>query len=224
MLVFGASALVPTTVRCNDVVLGHCYARRDLIRSAGWGDIVIATDTERGHRSGFLSRRDRRGILVVHLAGSIGWLGLYAALVVIGIVGLSTDDPVTFRSFFVVDGVLATYLMPVLSLLALVTGIVLAAGTSWGLFRHWWVVVSLVITTLMTAAVLIFLVAQMRDLAAQAAHLPDATIMTVMSKERLKLLIAPTAGFILLVFLTGMNVHKPWGRVGARRQETVSER
>lgn len=185
---------------------------------------MIASDTEQVRRGGFLSRRDRRGILVIHLAGSIGWLGLYAALVVIGIVGLSTSDPVTFRSFFVVDGVLATYLMPVLSLLALVTGIVLAAGTSYGLFRHWWVVVSLVITTLMTAAVLIFLVAQMRDLAATAAHLPDSTIMTVMSKDRLKLLIAPTAGFLLLVFLTGTNVHKPWGRIGAGRQKAaVSE-
>ncbi len=185
---------------------------------------MIATDTERGHRGGFLSRKNRRGILVIHLASSIGWLGLDAALVVLGIVGLATDDPVTTRSAFVVDGVLATYLMPVLSLLALVTGIVIAAGTTWGLFRHWWVVVSLVITVAMTAAVLIFLVPQMRDLANEAAHLTDGTVLTTMHMDRLKLVIAPAAGLILLIFLTGMNVHKPWGRVGAKRQKAVAER
>jgi uncharacterized membrane protein len=186
---------------------------------------VIATETEseRGRRGGFLSRRDRRGILVVHLASSIGWLGLDAALVVLGIVGLAGGDATTTRSAFVVDGVLATYLMPVLSLLGLLTGIVLAAGTSWGLFKHWWVVVSLVITVLMTAAVLLFLVPQMRDLANEAAHLTDATVLTTMHMDRLKLVIAPLAGFILLVFLTGMNVHKPWGRVGAKRKQAASE-
>lgn len=184
---------------------------------------MTATDTERGQRGGFLSRRDRRGILVIHLAGAIGWLGMDAAMVVLGIVGLASSDPVVTRSAFVVDGVLATYLMPVLSLLALVTGIVLAAGTNWGLFRYWWVVVSLVLTTAMTAAELLALVPQMRGLADQAAHLTDAATLTVMSMDRLKLVIAPAAAFILLVFLTGMNVHKPWGRVGARRQKSVSE-
>ncbi|HEV3360675.1 MAG TPA: hypothetical protein VG247_28000 [Pseudonocardiaceae bacterium] len=185
---------------------------------------MIATETERGRRGGFLSRRDRRGILVVHLASSIGWLGLDAALVVLGIVGLASGDAVTTRSAFVIDGVLATYLMPVFSLLGLLTGIVLAAGTSWGLFKHWWVVVSLVITVLMTAAVLLFLVPQMRGLADQAAHLSDAATLSVMSMDRLKLVIAPLAGFIILVYLTGMNVHKPWGRVGAKRQQAEPEK
>ncbi|HEX3784142.1 MAG TPA: hypothetical protein VHX38_31175 [Pseudonocardiaceae bacterium] len=150
----------------------------------------------------------------MHLASSIGWLGMDASLLVLGIVGLTTSDPVTVRASFVSAGALSTYLLPILSLLALVTGIVLALGSGWGLFRHWWVLISLVLTTVVTVAVLLALAPMLRESATQAASLSNATLIATMADARVRLVVAPAAALIVLVFLTGMNVHKPWGRVG----------
>jgi hypothetical protein len=47
------------------------------------------------------------------------------------------------------------YVIVPLAVAALLTGLVMALGTPWGLFRHYWVLISLVLTILATVVLLL---------------------------------------------------------------------
>ena len=92
-----------------------------------------------------LSPRPRKLVLATHIAVSVGLLGIYAAMLILGTVASTTPDPETsgaaYRSMGILRGVI-----PPAAVGALVTGVILALGTSWGLFNHSWVVVKLGLT------------------------------------------------------------------------------
>ena len=75
----------------------------------------------------------------------MGLLGIYAAMLTLGTVAATTADLETagaaYRSMGILRGVI-----PPAAVGALVTGVILAVGTSWGLFTHYWVVVKLALT------------------------------------------------------------------------------
>lgn len=90
----------------------------------------------------------RKAALVGHVTSSVGWLGAVAAFLVLAVVALHTADATTSRSLYIAMEVLGRAVLLPLALASLVTGLVQSLGTSWGLFRHWWVVVKLFLTVL----------------------------------------------------------------------------
>lgn len=102
---------------------------------------------------------------------------------------------------------------PARAIATLVSGIVLALGTSWGLFRHYWVVFSLIITVIATA-VLLGHMADVRELAAQAAD-PDADISQFSGD-----LAHSIGGLLRLLAPLVFNIYKPRGltHYGQRKQ------
>ena len=79
-------------------------------------------------------------------------LARHEAVVVVAIGSSSTggagaSDPATAQAtYFALDRVLDVLVLPPqasFSVAAILTGLVLAGGTRWGLFQHWWVVVKL---------------------------------------------------------------------------------
>lgn len=149
-----------------------------------------------------LSRRVRRATLVLHVAVSVGWLGMDAVLLVLGATAVLTDDPeLTHACVVAMDAAAGTMLIPV-SLLALVTGVVGGLGTKWGLVRYWWVLVKLVVT-LVAATLSIFL---LRGTLAEAAGAAPADL------NRPELVVPPTVALVLYVTMTALSVLKPWGR------------
>lgn len=99
-----------------------------------------------------LSPRWREVVLVTHVTTAVGWLGADAVLLVLGIAGLTgaAGGPDTV---YPVAGLIGTVLITPLALAALVTGLVSGLGTKWGLVRHWWVAVKLVVTVVMNVLV-----------------------------------------------------------------------
>jgi hypothetical protein len=92
-----------------------------------------------------------------------------------------------------------------LALAALLTGLVMALGTPWGLFRHYWVLISLVLTILATVVLLMHMptVSSLADLVrtADGAHLGG------LGGD----LVHPGLGLVVLLVITGLNVYKPRG-------------
>jgi len=161
-----------------------------------------------------MSRTLRRVTLAVHLTASIGWIGSVVAYLVLAFAVPATHDPETVRAAWVGMELVGWYAVAPLAVAALLTGTLLALGTRWGLFRHWWVVVSFVATTLLTGVLLL--------------HLPDVTAgadraraagpaeLTVMGSD----IVHAAVGLALLLGVLYLNLTKPAGltRYGWRKQ------
>ncbi|HYO41088.1 MAG TPA: DUF2269 domain-containing protein, partial [Nocardioidaceae bacterium] len=102
-----------------------------------------------------LSPRVRRLAVAAHVTVSVGWVGAVLTFVAISVVGLTSDDAATVRGSYLVMDAAARFVLVPLALLSLVTGVVQSVGTAWGLLRHYWVVVKLLITVLATAVLLL---------------------------------------------------------------------
>jgi len=151
--------------------------------------------------------------LTVHVAASVGWLGAIAAYLALNAAALAGRDVQTVRAAYLMMAPVAWFAIVPLALASLGTGILQALGTSWGLFRHYWVVISLVITALATLVLLLHL-ASVRRLADQAAD--PAVDPTTLGGD----LVHSVGGLAVLLVPLVLNIYKPRGmtRRGRRGQ------
>jgi hypothetical protein len=96
----------------------------------------------------------RRLVLTVHVMVSVGWIGALAGFLVLAIVGVVSEDALTVRSCYLAMDLVNRFVIVPAALLALGTGIIQAMGTPWGLLRHYWVVLKLVIIAAATVLLL----------------------------------------------------------------------
>ncbi len=91
-----------------------------------------------------LSRRWRNTVLSLHIAASVALLGDSAAFLAISIRarGLPADE--AHASYEILNVLSLTFGIP-LSFVALGTGIALGVGSRWGVLRHPWVIMKLVL-------------------------------------------------------------------------------
>ena len=159
-----------------------------------------------------MSRGVRKLMLTVHVTASVGWLGAIAAYIALNIPALTTqDDQIVRAAYLMMDTVMRYALIP-LGAVALTTGIVQALGTPWGLFRYYWVTISLAVTTFAFVILVLHLPA-VEDMAAVAAD-PQADV-THLGGD----LLHSVGGMVLLMIPMVLNVYKPRGltRYGWRR-------
>ncbi|MFG2138769.1 DUF2269 domain-containing protein [Streptomyces sp. NPDC048650] len=150
-----------------------------------------------------LSRPARRAVLVVHVAVSVGWLGLTLGLLALGVAGYTTASPATAAAAYRAMKIFGDWLLLPVALTALVTGLVLSLGTRWGLARHRWVYTKFwltVVTVLLSAFAL-------RPGIDQAAAQATAGTVT----PDISLVVAPAVATATYFFLTAISMLKPWG-------------
>lgn len=156
----------------------------------------------------------RKLALAVHLTVSVGWIGAVIAYLALGMKAAIAADDLTVRSAWSAMETVGWYVIVPLALASWLTGLVMALGTRWGLLRHYWVIISLILTTV---AVLVLLV-HMPDVSATAA-----VARTAPGRELAGLggdLAHPGIGLILLLVVHVLNIYKPRGltRYGQRQQ------
>ncbi|HSX67409.1 DUF2269 domain-containing protein [Nocardioides sp.] len=162
-------------------------------------------------------RRLRRLLLAVHLTASVGWVGAVLAYLPLSVTAGRSAEPETIRAMWVAMDLLGWSVLVPLALAAFVSGVVLALASPWGLFRYWWVVVSLGATF----ALGLVLVLHMPEVSASAARARTA------APAELRALDGDTVhagvGLALLLAVLGLNVVKPRGltRYGWRRQQVA---
>src|SRR6476646_9087638 len=91
-----------------------------------------------------LAPRWRRLLLTTHIGASVGLLGTDATVVLLAVTGARGADP---AHVYPAAELIGSVLLVPAALLSLLTGVLLGLLTPWGLFRHWWVTVKLVLTT-----------------------------------------------------------------------------
>ncbi|MFF5582797.1 DUF2269 domain-containing protein [Streptomyces hygroscopicus] len=158
-----------------------------------------------------LTRPVRRGLLVVHVVVSVGWLGLTLGMLALGITGAVADSAEEAGAVYRSMNVLGDWLLIPLSLLSLTSGIVLSLGTPWGLARHRWVYVKFWLTLITTAATAFALRARI-----------DAAMADVVAGRPVgpttDLILAPSVSLGIYAFLTAISVIKPWGLTARGRR------
>jgi hypothetical protein len=148
-----------------------------------------------------LTPRWRKALLTVHIVTSVGWLGISAVLVTLGAAGAAGADP---EVVYPAIGLIGTVLLTPLVVAAWVFGVLSSLLTPWRVFKHWWVVVKLVATTILTVLVLFLLGPTLRLAATGAALAPEA---------HEQLLAAPIVQTVALIVITVLSTYKPWGRL-----------
>ena len=96
--------------------------------------------------TGRFGRRTRNIVLTIHIVVSVGLLGDSAGFLAVAIRRATSDDPAFVDASHDLLGTFALFFGIPLSFLALLTGLALGLGTPWGVFRHPWVIVKLVLT------------------------------------------------------------------------------
>jgi hypothetical protein len=161
-----------------------------------------------------VARPFRRLLLALHLGCSIGWIGAVCAYLALAFAVPAAGDPEVVRAAWIGMDLVGWYAVLPLAGGALLTGVVLGVVTKWGLLRHYWVVISLVGTALLTA-VLVF---HMPDVSAQAdiARAADNEHLLAMASD----IAHAVTGLVLLLGILVLNIFKPKGltRYGWRKE------
>lgn len=157
----------------------------------------------------------RKLALTTHVTSSVGWLGAVVAFLAVAVVGLTSQDARTVRGAYLVMEPAAWLVLVPLAFASLLTGIVQALGTTWGLFRHYWILFKLLITVFVTVVLLIYM--DTFNVMAGVAADPGADLASVRSVS--PALHAVLALLALLVAVV-LAVYKPRGmtRYGWRKQ------
>jgi hypothetical protein len=160
----------------------------------------------------------RKLTLTTHVACSVGFLGAVAAFVALALTGQTSDDAQTVLAAYIAMQVMTALIIVPLCFASLVTGVVASLGTTWGLFRHYWVLVKLLLTAGSTLALLVHL--RPIELMAQAAAAGTASSPDL-AEARLQLVFASGAALLVLLMTTALSIYKPRGltRYGWRKQQ-----
>jgi hypothetical protein len=157
----------------------------------------------------------RKFALTAHVVSSVGWLGAVAGFLAVAVVALTSEDAQTVRGAYLVMEPAAWFVLVPLAFASLLTGLVQALGTTWGLFRHYWVLFKLVINVFATIVLLTYM-ATFRFMADVAAD-PRADLDVVRNPSPM---LHAGAALLLLLAATTLAVYKPRGmtRYGRRKQ------
>jgi hypothetical protein len=161
----------------------------------------------------------RKLALTLHITSSVGWLGAVAAFLALAVASLTGRDAQLVRSADLAMDLTASFVIVPFCFASLLTGLVSSLGTPWGLFRHYWVLVKLLITIPATLILLVHM--QPISLLASAA---SKTALTRSGADlhglRNLLVTAAGAALLTLLVLTTLSMYKPRGmtRYGWRRQ------
>jgi hypothetical protein len=158
----------------------------------------------------------RKFALTAHIALSVGWIGgVFAYLVLVAAAMTSRSDQ-TLRAAWIAMELIGWYLIVPLALASLLTGSVMSLGTRWGLFRHYWVLVSFLLTIVATA-VLLQHMPTVSSFASVAVVTDSANVSELRGALRGELLHAGV-GVLLLLGIQALNVYKPQGMTAYGRR------
>lgn len=165
-----------------------------------------------------MTPRLRKFALTAHITFSVGWLGAVVPYLALAIAGLTSRDAQMARAAYLSMELIGWYVIVPLSLAALLTGLVQSLGTAWGLFRHWWILVKLMLTTGATFILLqhMHAVSRMSRVAAEVT-LAGADFRAL----RVQLVVHAAGGLLVLLTATALSVFKPWGMTAYGRRKVL---
>lgn len=154
--------------------------------------------------AGGSGRRWRQLAVWLHVITSVGWMGQALALISLNGVVLATGDPVIRTGAAAMALHLDLTLLAPLANASAFTGFMLAAGTPWGFFRHYWVLVKFAITVVQLNLGIFVLHGALRH-AADAARGGSAG-------ASVALIVGSALMASAIAFQAWASIAKPWNR------------
>lgn len=166
-----------------------------------------------------MSPLGRKVGLVAHVGCSVGWLGAIVTSMVLALVGLTTRDTDTARAAYILLEVVGWYALVPLGLASLLTGLVQALGTRWGLFRHHWIIAKVAMNLVAVGVLLLYMqtLAYLADRARAPAFPADLDRMNGLSP-----VVHAAAAVALLLTALVLSVLKPKGLTPYGRRKNAS--
>ncbi len=162
-----------------------------------------------------MSPRVRKLSLSVHLTFSVGWIGAVLAYLALGVAAVTSQEVQTVRAAWTAMELTGWYVIVPLAIGSLLTGVLMALGTKWGLFRYYWVAISFALTVVSTVVLILHMptVSSTADVAQEA----DGARLDALGGD----LLHPAIGLVVLLGIQTLNVYKPPGvtRYGWRKQQ-----
>ena len=149
----------------------------------------------------------RKIALTAHVSSSAGWTGAVAAFLALVLTGLHTRDVRMAQVVYPAMQIIARYVIVPLTCASLLSGLVQALGTRWGLFRYRWVWVKFVLTVFATAVLL----AKLPLIASVARQSSIAASSHSLHFGAMQLAVHAAGGVLVLLSITAISVFKPWG-------------
>ena len=150
----------------------------------------------------------RKLIFTAHIATSIGWAGAVAGFLALAIAGLTHGDAPIVHVAYPAMELISRFVIVPLAFGSLLSGVVQALTTPWGLLRHRWVVVKLIGTILATAVLL----AKMPLIGYAARRAAEVKLTGAdFRMVEMQLAVHAAGGLLVLLALTTISVYKPWG-------------
>ena len=159
--------------------------------------------------------------IAVHVVLSVGWLGAVAAFVALALAALGPDQTLA-RAAFVGMGLIGRWVIVPLSLAALTSGVVQSLATRWGLVRHYWVLVKLVLTIAATAVLLLHQFTAVEE-AARLAVETSIDNSAHLHGFGIQLLADAGLATVALTFITVIGIYKPWGLTPFAKRAAVEQ-
>ena len=159
----------------------------------------------------------RKFALSVHITSSVGWLGAIAAYLALDLTVATSQDVQTLRAAYLMMALMASWVIVPAALGSLLTGLVMSLGTKWGLFRHYWVMISLVLTVF----AIIVLLSETRQISRVAEIAVDPATSSEALRALPNTLVHSVGGTVVLLVVQMLNVYKPRGLTpyGWRKQQ-----
>lgn len=157
----------------------------------------------------------RKFTFTTHIMSSVGWLGAVIAFLALAVIGLASRDEATVRGVYLVMAPAAWFVLVPLAHASLLSGIAISLGSPWGLIRHYWVVLKLLITAFATVILMIYM-GTFRQMAGVAAD-PIVDLAMVRNPSPM---VHSLLALVLLGIATVLGVYKPFGTTpyGSRKQ------
>ena len=155
-----------------------------------------------------LSPRASKVALAAHVTSSVGWIGAVVAFLALAIAGLTNKNDQTVRAAYLAMELIGWGVIVPFSFASLLTGLVQSLGTSWGLFRHYWIVAKLFITVFASVLLLV----HMQVASRMASVVTGASFGAAdFHNMRLQLVADAVAALVVLLIATVLSVFKPLG-------------
>jgi hypothetical protein len=154
-----------------------------------------------------LSPGPRKLALALHLTVSVGWFGAATGFLALAVPAATSSDTQVIRSACLGMLLMVSYVIVPLACASLLTGLLSALGSPWGLFRHYWVLVKLLLATV-ALTVLLVQVEPIRELARVAA---DPSLFPLALHGLRGPLIHAVGGLVVLLAVQLLGVFKPRG-------------
>lgn len=151
----------------------------------------------------------------------MGWVGALAVFLAHGVASLTSGDEEIVRAASIAMGLTAWLVIMPLSVATVITGVVQALSTAWGLVKHYWIVFKLLLTAVATGVLLLKL--QPISALAETARAVSVSSGDLMGL-RTSLTIHAAGGLLVLLATLILAIYKPAGLTpyGARKPGLIA--